>query len=73
LVLKAQNLGHQPFASNCLERLRAIKRLRKRVTEHHNASAATTGKNYGTGGHAGAGSPSSNTKMFVIEDFTDYM
>ena len=72
-VLNRQSHEHEPFASNCLERLRSIKRIRKRVTDYLNANGATTGKNYGTGGEAAPGSQDNFDKLFVIEDFTDYV
>ena len=72
LVVNRQNQC-EPFASNCLERLRAIKRLRKRVTNQLNMAGATTGKNYGTGGQVLSNSQDSAEKTFVIEDFTDYV
>ncbi|XP_070184862.1 tuberin-like isoform X2 [Littorina saxatilis] len=73
LVLNRQSHEQEPFASNCLERLRKIKRIRGKVTDHLNKDGATTGKNYGTGSETATGSHSSSDKMFVIEDFTDYV
>ena len=58
------------FASNCLERLRAIKRIRKRLTYILNQQGAAPGKDYGI---CNEPVTDGSEKIFVIEDFTDYV
>nr|KAG5714700.1 hypothetical protein BaRGS_000188 [Batillaria attramentaria] len=49
-ILKHQKQEIEPFASNVLERLRSIKRLRQRVLNELKKNAANIGHNYGRSG-----------------------
>ncbi|XP_076458884.1 tuberin-like isoform X2 [Babylonia areolata] len=69
LVLKEQSLGHEPFASNCLTRLRRIKLIRKRLMDHYNKKGSGQEDSQVTGNPP----PQDIAEHpFVIEDFTDY-
>ncbi|CAK1546878.1 unnamed protein product [Leptosia nina] len=59
--------GAQPYASNCLERLRLIKRLRARIEGERRAAAARAPPPY----HASPHSEHAQRRV-AIDDFNDY-
>jgi len=66
--LKAQ--GQDPYASNWLERLRQIKRLRTKVLQETAAAAATTSDSSSTDSEL-LTSPRSARRVHM-DDFTEY-
>ncbi|XP_025084814.1 tuberin-like isoform X2 [Pomacea canaliculata] len=74
MVLQRQHSQHhEPFASNWLERLRKIKRIRQSVMEHLNAGAATSGQNYGWRHGVSSMDNPEMLSRYIMEDFTDYV
>ncbi|KAK7507156.1 hypothetical protein BaRGS_00001091 [Batillaria attramentaria] len=72
-ILKHQKQEIEPFASNVLERLRSIKRLRQRVLNELKKNAANIGHNYGRVLNIAAHENPDSPPCVNIEDFTDYV